>query len=320
MTATILPYGAILMSLVVPDGKGNLIDVVLGYDTPKEYSHNPACFGATIGRYANRIGNGVFRLAGKSYSLARNEGNHHLHGGKRGFDQVPWIVDVLPTKNDQRIRLLYQSKAGEEGYPGNATCAVTYSVTDLGGLTIEYWAETDHATPISLTNHSFFNLAGNRQGSISDQHIAVPANVFLDTDEDKIPTGKLLPVNGTILDLRRPTHLGSLLEQLPEGLDHGYVLPVSQGSLRLAGEAFSPITGLTMEVFTTYPTVHVYTANHLDGSTPGKAGVRYPAHAAYCFETQNYSDAPNHPEFPSAILYPHQEYNHRTVFQFRTAS
>lgn len=322
MQAAITNFGGIVVQLRVPDRKGNLADVVLGYDDLDGYIHDKAYLGALIGRYGNRIAQGKFTLGGKAYTLARNNGENTLHGGLKGFNQALWRAKELPSKNGPALQLEYLSKDGEEGFPGNLSVKVIYTLTDDNELKIEYSATTDKETVVNLTNHSYFNLAGAGNGDILQHQVTLRADKFTPVSESLIPTGELRGVQGTPMDFRTPTAVGARIEQDDQqlkygrGYDHNWVLE-SGGSKTptLAATVFEPGTGRVLEVWTTEPGVQFYTGNFLDGAK-GKSGKVYQRRYALCLETQHFPDSPNQPTFPSTVLKPGQRYHTVTIYKF----
>jgi aldose 1-epimerase len=323
--ARIISYGGILVSLKAPDRNGNAADVVLGFDDLEGYvtsSNAPkggAFFGALVGRYANRIANGKFTLDGKTYSLPINNSPNSLHGGPHGFNNVVWKAKEIPDG----VELIYLSKNGEAGYPGNLTVTVRYTL-EKGELKIDYSATTDRDTVVNLTNHSYFNLAGEGKGDILNHQLTLAASRFTPVDATLIPTGELKPVAGTPFDFTKATAVGVRIDaedeqiKLGHGYDHNWVLDATGGKLALAAEVFEPASGRVLQVLTTQPGIQFYTSNFLDGSLKGKGGISYGKHAALCLETQHFPDSPNHPEFPTAELKPGQRYHQVTVFKLST--
>ena len=315
-----LGYGAIIRSLRVPDRSGALDDVVLGYDSLEEYLRRNPFFGAVAGRCANRLARGRFVLDGRTYALAVNNGVNHLHGGIIGFDKVVW--HGVPSADGAGVTFGRTSPDGEEGYPGTLTATVSYTLTDANELVIEYAATADRATPVNLTQHSYFNLAGHGAGDILDHVLTIDADRYTPVDASQIPTGALAPVEGTPLDFRRPTTIGSRIQQahdqivIGEGYDQNFVLNGSGPGLHVAARVVEPRSGRTLEVATTQPGLQFYSGNRLDGSIAGKGGQVYVRRAGLCLETQHFPDSPNQPAFPSVILEPGQEYRHTTVFTF----
>ena len=320
MTATIMTYGATLTELIVPDKAGKPANIVLGFDTLAPYLAGTPYFGATIGRVGNRIAKGTFTLGGKTYHLATNNGPHHLHGGNVGFDKVVWQAEVIPAKDGQAVKFTHRSPDGDEGYPGTLDVTVVYTLTDANELRLDYTATTDKPTPLNLTNHSYFNLAGEGNGLIRDHVMMIAADEFTLNDDLLIPTGKILPVKGTMMDFTQPTPLGARIDKVPVappiGYDHNYVLRKVGGTLTLAARVVEPKSGRTMEVRTTEPAIQLYTGNFLDGTIRNRNGVPYQQHAAFCLETQHYPDSVNHPNFPSTILEPGRTYKSTTVYAF----
>lgn len=319
MEAGILTYGGIVVTLKVPDKNGRPGDVVLGFDRLDGYLEKSPYFGAIIGRYGNRIGKGRFTLEGVEYKLARNNGENSLHGGLRGFDKVVWQVR---NAGDRTVELGYLSRDGEEGYPGNLNVTVRYTLTDEGEMRIDYRAAADKTTVLNLTNHSYFNLAGEGQGDILDHQLTVNADRFTPVDEGLIPTGELRSVKGTPFDFRTAAAIGARIgaddEQLRlgGGYDHNFVLNKSGDALSLAAAAYEPRSGRVLEVFTTEPGMQLYTGNSLDGTMRGKGGHGYPRRSAFCLETQHFPDSPNKPQFPATTLKPGQSYHSATALRF----
>jgi aldose 1-epimerase len=318
MQVTITNYGGIVVSIIVPDRNGNLADISLGFDNLEGYLAGHPYFGATVGRFANRIRNAKFELEGVEYKMPVNNDPHHLHGGVNGFDKKVW--DVLPIKepNSIGVSMSYYSPDGEEGYPGNLSVMTVFRLTEDNELRIDYTATTDKTTIVSLTNHTYFNLAGQGNGTILDQVVTFQADEFLERYEaDNTPTGRILSVKGTPVDFTSPHTIGERIDQVGAGYGHCMVLKNSQdGSLGLAGTFYEPNSGRLMEIYTTKPGAQFYTGQSLDGSAIGKGGVAYGKHAAFCFETEYYPDTPNQPNFPSAVLKPGETYSHTTVHKF----
>lgn len=314
----IMNYGAVLVSLEVPDRDGKLADITLGYDSLEGYIKASPYFGAIVGRYANRIAKGKFTLNGVEYQLATNNGENHLHGGVKGFDKVVWNAREVETKEGVGVKLTYLSKDGEEGYPGNLTCTVIYTLTKNNELKINYEAETDKATPINLTHHSYFNLAGQGRCDILGHELMLNADRYTPVDESLIPTGEIKGVKDSSMDFTHPMPIGSRIDQVPGGYDHNYVLNSGGGWLRLAAKVYEPTSGRVMEIYTTEPGSQFYSGNFLDGSITGKSGKLYNKHYAFCLETQHFPDSPNKPNFPSVILKPGEKYMQVTVYKFYT--
>ena len=320
--ARVITYGGILVSLRVPDKNGHLDDVVLGFDSFEGYSKPGPYFGAICGRYANRIAAGKFSVDGKEYTLAKNNGSNSLHGGLKGFDKVVWQAEQFQQQEGVGVILTYTSPDGEEGFPGNLKVKVTYTLTDRNELTLDYQATTDKATPVNLTNHSYFNLAGAGKGDILGQVVMLNADHFTPVDNTLIPTGKIESVKGTPLDFTKPTAIGARINDQNEqlklggGYDHNFVINRKGEGLTLAARVVEPTSGRVLEVDTTEPGVQLYTGNFLDGTLRGKNGITYQHRYGFCLETQHYPDSPNQPDFPSTILRPGQIYRTRTAFKF----
>ncbi len=314
-------YGGIIVSLRTPDRNGKLDDVVLGYDSFEGYRTNPAYFGAIIGRYANRIAHGTFQLDGKTYSVPKNDGDNALHGGIHGFNKAVWTAQQIKDG----IELTYVSKDGEQGFPGTLTTTVRYTL-DGGALRIDYSATTDKDTVLNLTNHSYFDLAGQGKGEVLGHVVKIEAARFTPVDSTLIPTGELKPVQGTPFDFRTPHAIGERIDandpqlKLGLGYDHNFVLDHAAGQLSEAAEVYEPTTGRILKVLTTEPGVQFYTGNHLDGSITGKGGIVYKPRFAFCLETQHFPDSPNHPSFPSTELKPGQKFHSVTVLEFSAGS
>ena len=316
LKARLTTYGATLVSLEVPDRNGTPGDISLGYDSLDGYLKVSPYFGAIVGRYGNRIAKGRFILDGIEYRLANNNGVNHLHGGIKGFDKVVWTAEPVNETDAVGVRFSYLSKDGEEGYPGNLKVVATYSLTNDNELRIAYEAETDKATPVNLTHHSYFNLAG--QGDILGHELTLYADKYTPVDEGLIPTGEVLDVKGTPMDFTAPAAIGSRIAQVKGGYDHNYVLRSGGGTLALAAGVYEPVTGRLMEISTTEPGIQFYSGNFLDGTITGKGGHVYPLHGGFCLETQHFPDSPNHPNFPSAILEPGRKLTSLTVHKFST--
>jgi len=316
----VIEYGALVTELHAPDRAGKAGDVVLGFDNLDRYVKGHPFFGAIAGRVANRIASGRFTLDGKEYTLAKNNGPNHLHGGLKGFDKKVWKSKPLPaTDHEVGVELSCFSPDGEEGYPGNLEVTVTYTLTDKSELRIDYRAKTDKATPVNLTNHSYFNLAGS--GDVLGHELWLAAEQYTPTDEGLIPTGEIKSVKGTPLDFTKPTAMGARIDQTglkPAGYDHNFVLSSGGKSLALAARVYEPKSGRVMEVLTTEPGVQLYTANGLDGSITGVGGVTYPRHGGFCLETQHFPDSINKPNFPSVVLRPGETFKSATVYKFST--
>lgn len=313
-------YGGKIVSIIVPDSQGNMRDVVLGYDSIDEYVNGNPSFGATIGRYANRIAKGKFSINGQEYTLATNNGLNHLHGGIKGFRYKVWdVVD----QNDKLLRIKYLSKDMEEGYPGNLEIFVTFTLLDTDSLQIVYEAKTDKPTVVNLTNHSFFNLTGEGIGNILGNYLLINADSFTPVDETLIPTGEIRSLNDSPFDFRELTRIGDRINhddrqlKFGNGYDHNYVLKKDGiGRLTFAARLIDPKSGRIMEVYTTEPSLQFYSGNFLNGRDIGKDGKVYGFRTALCLETQHYPDSPNHLNFPTTLLNPGQTFQSTTIYKF----
>jgi aldose 1-epimerase len=316
-----ITYGGIITSLKVPDRSGHFGDIVLGFDTIDGYLKDSPYFGALIGRYGNRIAKGQFTLDGNTFKLATNNGPNHLHGGVKGFDKVIWNAVPGEDANGVSVTLSRVSPDGEEGYPGNLQATVRYTLTDKNELAIDYRATADKATPVNLTQHSYFNLADD-SGDILAHELTIHAARYTPVDDTLIPVGELAPVGGTPFDFTKSTAIGArIAADHPQvknghGYDHNWVLDRSGPGLQSAARLVDPKSGRTLEVATTEPGLQFYSGNFLDGSITGKGGRVYRQRTGLCLETQHYPDSPNHPNFPSTILRPGQTYSSQTVFTF----
>jgi len=322
MVVRAITYGGIITSLRVPDRAGQFDDVVLGYDDLAGYVENNPYFGAIIGRYGNRIAGGRFTLDGQTYTLATNDGPNHLHGGITGFDKVVWGAESFQKGDSAGVVFSYASPDGEEGYPGNLDVRVTYTLTNANELVFDYYAVTDKPTPVNLTQHSYFNLAGDGSGDILGHQLTINADHFTPVDSTFIPTGAIAPVAGTPFDFRTPAAIGARIDQDDEqlryglGYDHNFVLNRGDSTATHAAQVYEPQTGRLLDVYTTEPGIQFYAGNFLDGSITGKAGHVYHYRNGFCLETQHFPDSPNKPEFPSTILRPGDEYRSRTSYVF----
>lgn len=320
----VVEYGGIVVRIRVPDRDGRLGDVALGFDSLEAYVGGNPFFGTITGRYANRIAGARFELDGVAYGLARNNGANSLHGGVRGFDKVVWRGE--PTTAGDGVAFTYVSPDGEEGYPGTLTTTVTYSWSDANELSIDYRAETDRATVVNLTNHSYFNLADGGAGSVLDHEVTIHAERYTPADAESIPTGEIASVAGTPFDFRVPYALGERIDadqpqmRASRGYDVNYVLDRNGDELAHAATVFEPTSGRVMDVLTDQPGVQLYTGNHLDGRLVGAGGIAYPQHSGLCLETQHFPNSPNEPSFPSTVLRPGQVYATTTVYRFGTTS
>ena len=316
--ACITNYGGRLVSVMVPDKNGKMTDVVLGYDNIGQYVQSDGNYGALIGRYGNRINQGKFTLDDIEYTLPQNNGAHCLHGGPQGYHARMWDAKQL---NDQALELTYLSKDGEAGFPGNLDIKVTYTLTDDNAVGIKYEATTDKKTVVNLTNHSYFNLSGVPGSDVLDKLVMINADNYTPVDSTLIPVG-ISPVDGTPLDLRTPVAIGKQINdpfqqlQFGRGYDLNWVLNTNGDKNVLAAKAYSPTSGIALEVYTNEPGIQFYTGNFMDGKDTGKHGVLYPHRGALCLETQHYPDSPNHPDFPSVVLNPGEKYLSECIYKF----
>lgn len=319
----VMTYGAIITVIRTPDRTGQLGDIVLGFDSLAGYLKDSPYFGAVVGRYANRIARGTFLLDGKTYRLATNNGPNALHGGLRGFDKVVWKGEPFQTDSGSVVRLRYVSADGEEGYPGTLTAVVTYTLTSRNELIVDYEATTTKATPVNLTQHTYWNLHGDGSGNILDHVLTLDASAFTPVDTTLIPTGAIDSVAGTPFDFRQPTAIGSRIdapdEQLRNGRGYDHNMVIDRGApsgLAHAARVVDPVSGRTLDVSTTEPGVQFYTGNFLDGTLIGKSGRSYGHRAALVLETQHFPDSPNRPNFPPTILRPGEVFRSKSVFAF----
>ncbi|MBU2651659.1 MAG: galactose mutarotase [Bacteroidetes bacterium] len=315
MEVSITNFGGIVTSIKVPDKNGEFADIVLGFDSLTPYTGEHPYFGCIVGRYANRIARGSFVLEGKTYTLATNNGPNHLHGGLAGFDKKIWKATDQVKNDTASLILEYTSPDGEEGYPGNLSVVVKYSLNNQNELIVSYRATTDAPTPVNLTQHSYFNLAGAGNGDILGHIMMIDADRYTEVDETLIPTGNLPLVEGTPMDFRKPEPIGSRIDQVTGGYDHNYVLN-NEGEMRVVARVMEPESGRTLEVLTTEPGIQFYSGNFLDGSITGKQGKTYFKHYGFCLETQHFPDSPNQPGFPDAILEPGEDYKYTAIFRF----
>jgi aldose 1-epimerase len=322
MEVRAMSYGAIITSIRVPDRRGALDDVVLGFDALDGYLGSRRYFGAVVGRYGNRIAKGQFTLDGRTYQLATNNGPNHLHGGVKGFDKATWHGETIERDGNVAVAFTHTSPDGDEGYPGTLTVRVTYTLTPANELVIDYDATTDKATPVNLTQHSYFNLAGAGSGDILGHRLTLDADRFTPVDATLIPTGELAPVAGTPFDFRQPTAIGARIDadhpQIKNGggYDHNFVLNRTGPGLVHAARVEDPSSGRTLDVSTTEPGVQFYSGNFLDGTATGKGGRIYQRRSGLCLETQHFPDSPNKAAFPPAILRPGERLQSKTVFAF----
>jgi len=321
MEVAITNYGGRIVSIMVPGKDGKWADVELGFDNIHDYLTVPNNFGALIGRYANRIAKGSFTLEGREYTLEKNNGPNHLHGGSHGFDTRVWDVTEA---TDKELKLHYLSKDMEAGYPGNLDVTVTYTLKDDNSIVIDYSATTDKTTVVNLTNHAYFNLKGAGEGTVMDHVLTIFADAFTPVDSTMIPTGEIRPVEGTPLDFRTPTPLGERIDSdykqlvMGNGYDHNWVLKKeASDSVVLAARLLEPASGRILEVYTNEPGIQCYTGNFLDGTIHGKGGKVYLRRGAVCLETQHFPDSPNHPEFPSVVLKPGEKYHSVCIYKFK---
>jgi aldose 1-epimerase len=316
-------YGGRITALKVPAKNGKMVDVVLGLDSLEGYLNNPNNFGAAIGRYGNRIADGQFTIDGKTYHIAQNNGDNHLHGGFVGFDQRVWNIKAVEENGEVSLVLTYTSQDGEEGFPGELDIEMTYTLTNNNSVIIDYRAVTDKPTPVNLTNHSYFNLNGANDTAL-DHELMINADTYTPIDDEWIPTGAIAELEGTPMDFSEPTNIGARIDndfvQLENGAgyDHNYVLNTKGNLNEVAASLYEPATGIMMKVYTTEPGVQLYTGNFLDGSITGKEGKVYEKHYAVCLETQHFPDSPNVDYFPSTILRPGEVYKTTTIYDFST--
>ena len=317
-----ITYGGIIVSLRTPDRNGKLEDIVLGFDKLDGYLGKHPYFGAIIGRYGNRIGNAKFALDGVEYKLAANNGPNALHGGLKGFDKAVWKAQSFENDKGVGVVFTHTSPDGEEGYPGNLSAKVTYTLTNQNELIFDYEATTDKPSPINLTQHTYFNLAGAGKGDVLGHEVMLNADSFTPVDKNLIPTGEIRKVAGTPLDFTKPTAIGARINQddeqlkLAGGYDHNFVINRKGEGLALAARVYEPTSGRVLEVSTTQPGVQFYTGNFLDGTLTGKGGRAIQKRSGFCLETQHFPDSPNKPEFPSTILRPGETFRSETVLKF----
>ncbi len=320
--AKIMTYGGTVVQLMVPDKNGKMDDILLGFDNLKDYEEKSPYFGCIIGRYGNRIGKAKFTLDGKEYTLAANNNGQHLHGGIKGFDKVVWQAKPFESKEGPGLKLHYLSKDMEEGYPGNLDVTVTYTLTNDNELKIDYHATTDKPTICNLTNHCYFNLAGQGNGDILGHELMINADNFTPVDQYLITTGQIRPVKGTPFDFTSPTAIGKRINadnqqiKYGPGYDHNWVLNKDDFKMSLAAKVYEPTSGRVMEIYTNEPGIQFYSGNFLDGTLTGKDGKVYGHRSGFCLETQHYPDSPNKPNFPSVILLPGQIYQTTTIHKF----
>lgn len=320
MEVCITNFGGRIVSIMVPDKDGNLKDVVLGFDSVQDYINIPSDFGAAIGRYANRIGHGTFELDGVKYDLPKNNFGHTLHGGPKGFQYVTFAASQV---DDKVLELTYTAKDGEEGFPGNLNCKITYILSEDNAIQIKYEAETDKPTVVNLTNHSYFNMDGDGNIKNSDWLLTINGDKYTPVDSTFMTTGEILTVEGTDMDFRTPTTIGSRIDNYSfvqlkngNGYDHNWVLNTNGDITKVAATLESSKTGIVLDVYTTEPGIQFYAGNFLDGTVKGKRGIVYQQRTAVCLETQKYPDTPNKKDWPSATLRPGEKYKSETIFKF----
>ena len=322
ITAKVMTYGAILTELIVPDRAGKMADVVLGFDSLDGYLGAHPYFGSTVGRVANRVGKAKFSLDGKDYTVAANNGPNSLHGGVKGFDKVVWKAEEVTGPLGPAVKFSYLSKDGEEGYPGNLNVSMTYTLTTDNALKLDYMATTDKATPVNLTHHTYFNLAGPGSGTILNHELRLATDRYTPGDDTMIPTGEIKAAKGSALDFTKSTVIGSRIAEMtgePGGYDHNFVLNDTPRTTPMPGATvYEPTSGRVMDVATTEPGLQFYTGNFLDGSLKGKVGTVYKKHTGLCLEAQHFPDSVNHPGFPSTILRPGATYTQTTIYKFST--
>jgi len=324
MVVTITNFGATVVSILVPDKAGKMADVALGYDNLAGYELNKNYLGVLVGRYGNRIAHGKFSIDGTEYTLAKNNGDNTLHGGLKGFNKMMWDAKDVSKSGEPAVEMNYVSKDGEEGFPGNLSVTVVYTLTNKNELRIDYTATTDKKTVVNLTNHTYFNLSGQGHGDVLKEEMMINADKFTPVDSGLIPTGELKSVAGTPFDFRKATAIGERINaddeqiKLGGGYDHNFVVNRSKAGLSLAAKVYDPASGRVLEAWTTEPGVQFYTGNFLDGSFQGKGGGAYNKRTAFCLETQHFPDSPNHPSFPTTLLKPGEKYHTTTVYKFAT--
>ncbi len=319
MKVKLTNYGAITVGLEVPDADGNLADVTLGHDTLEAWLTSTSYFGATVGRYANRIAKGKFTLDGKTYTLATNNDENHLHGGVKGFDKVLWDAETVEADGAVGVKFTYLSKDGEEGYPGNLKVTALYTLTNSNQFKVEFSATTDKPTVVNLAHHTYWNLAGAAAGDVLGHELMLAADKYTPVDAGLIPTGELKDVKGTPMDFTTPTAIGARIARVEGGYDHNFVLRNQDGSkIALAARVVEPKSGRVMEIHTDQPGIQFYSGNFLDGAVTGKGGVAYKKHYGFCLETQHYPDSPNQPDFPPVVLRPGETYKHTMIHTFST--
>jgi len=319
MKVKLTNYGAITVGLEVPDADGNPADVTLGHDTLEAWLGSTSYFGATVGRYANRIAKGKFTLDGKTYTLATNNDENHLHGGVKGFDKRLWDAETVEAAGAVGVKFTYLSKEGEEGYPGNLKVTATYTLNNNNEFKVEFSATTDKPTVVNLAHHTYWNLAGAAAGDVLGHELMLAADKYTPVDAGLIPTGELKDVKDTPMDFTTPTAIGARIARVEGGYDHNFVLRNQDGGkIALAARVLEPKSGRIMEIHTDQPGIQFYSGNFLDGTVTGKGGVAYKKHYGFCLETQHYPDSPNRPDFPPVVLRPGQTYKHTMIHTFST--
>ena len=318
VTVGVITWGGIIRTIHTPDRTGTIADIALGYDSLPPYEERHPYFGTITGRFANRIAKGRFSLDGTEYKLATNNGPNHLHGGINGFDRKNWRAETSSASDHVTLSLSTVSPDGEEGYPGEVRASVRYTLSRDNTLRIDYSARTSRATPINLTNHTYFNLAGHDHGTINDHQMIIKADSYLPVDSTLIPTGARQPVASSPFDFREPRAIGSRLNEVGIGYDHNFILDEGSKDIRSAAIAWDPASGRALEVLTTQPGIQFYTGNYLSEHRTGKGGTSYQRHSGFCLETQGFPDAINQPSFPSCVLRPHEEYSETAIFRFFT--
>lgn len=315
MQVKVINYGGTVTDIITPDKNGQMESVVLGFDSLRPYTgRENSLFGSTVGRVANRISNARFQLDGKVYTLSSN-----IHGGSLGFDRKVWNIEEYKAGKSASLKMSYLSKDGEEGFPGNLLVTITYTLTQYNELKIDYLATTDKATPVVLTNHSYFNLSGSKSANVLKTELTIFADKYLESGNENVPTGKILDVNGTPFDFTSPQQIGKRIEDIKDGnrgYDLTFVLRNQTGKPALAAKAFEPISGRVMEVFTTEPGVVFYTGNYLSNEVVGRGGKPFTQHGAFCLETQHFPDSPNQPRFPNVIVRPGETFKSQTIYKF----
>lgn len=318
ISVTLITFGASVISIKMPDADGNVEDITLGYKDLTGYENDKSYFGATVGRYANRIAKGKFTLDGIEYKLSTNDNINHLHGGNKGFNKVVWKAEPFVNDNEVGVKFEYLSADGEEGYPGNLNASVNYSLNNNSELKIDYTAETDKKTIINLTHHSYYNLSGNAKRSILDQYLTIYAYKYTPVDGTLIPTGEIIKVKETPFNFLQAKKIGAEIDEVPGGYDHNFVLIDSDESIKKAAELYDEISRRKVEIFTTEPGLQFYSGNFLDGTIIGREGIPYKKYFGLCLEPQKFPDSPNKNNFSNAVLVPGEIYNHTTVIKFST--